>query len=508
MGLVALLMIMSPVSAFFGLPDPTLPPIPIPTILPPMPTYGGEISSISLQTANPVQGDSITLAVGIHNTGDLVNSFIVTASSLDSLLGNLHLPAAVTLSPGESSTVYITANAGEVAGQRSVRIYLTGVGVSTSMDHSFTVSEKELTVLEWTTLASSNPLSFWEEMLEKDSNSINKIRTEVSKPAINDLDNSMITYHVVGEESAQADHDYADEAVVKERAAFRDIGDSMSIIGVRGVGKALTAITSPTVVGALIIASAEEAVVQALCNVDSMGSAIPEVNKYREKAQLMKNKKGTAPIANLEEEAFVNVFYGGPEVNTHSEALNDRLKKSGVPYFDGNFIILPNGESLGNDYGMLAFVPELEANINPNNPLTPVEVSPEHIQKRVDNGNIRSFTLMAAGTNRQGTNAAEEAYVESLVLISETANLVKGYLCGGDSEAALGSIATSEDLHALLEKHAREAADNPEIADFTVEFIKSYMLLMIESEGKINIEPTVLIVKWTGSTYTPVKVYQ
>lgn len=389
------------------------------------------------------------------------------------------------LEPGETTTVEMKMWTGALPGSGTVKVILEShYGVVTTVVDSKT---KTITITE------ESPSI--EEQIEGAVDAVTNELDEVLARAINDFGRSPLSkfgdvhfaLHFVGKNAAYEDMQSAVEAQQYEIRIAENAADAIAI----AAGHA--------------VAGAGEAVSQAVCALQHFkGTALGTIRRDVTQV-LLKNDIVDDSYTGEKKNSYVSVYLGGPVANNKMISVNDRMKRLNLPYFDGNDLITPDGKVYNWGYGVYAIVPDVNpASIQSDGSFV---LTIDEINQRIERGDSRLYYVVASGTNREGTVAAEKAYLETLAVAEEMTEIIKKGLCSGDLGEddlyLLGNV-----LNGHAQTHSTGALEHPESLDLAVEFTQSLILLGNNNLNKeMKLRPIALIVKAVGDSWTPVGVY-
>ncbi len=443
---------------------------------------------ISAASPSSAQTNSwITITVETKNNGKCTTMYRTYAEIPTNLFPRWSFPDYFWLDPDQSTTVSMQLWTGGLTGTGDIKIILDS--------HYAVLPIQVASVTKSITITNESPST--EEQLQQTKEAFQKEINEALERATISFQNSPISrlgqahfaLHIVGEQAAVKDAQTARKAQYKEIEITENVGDSITI----AVGHAFTP-----------AGGAGQALVQAVCAFSKLSSTPLKDIRNKITQSLLKNDIVSDRYADEEKNSYVTAYIGGPVANRKMVSLNAQMRELKLPYFDGNTLIAPDGRRFGWGYGVFALIPDIHpASLGSDGTF---RINIAELNRRMGIGNIRLYHVIAAGTDRVGTVAAGEAYIETLAVAEEMSQIIKRGLCAGDL--------AENDLYlltAILSNHARthviSTLKHPEVLDIGIEFTQSLLLLGNTKDNSIELRPMALIVRASGDTWIPVRIY-
>ena len=458
----------------------------------------GQILSVSY-TQEVKTNSWMTISIKVKNNGNCKTMYRAYAEVPTDLISRYSFPDYFWLNPGESKTVSLQLYTGGLTGSGDITVklqshYATFTYLVDSKTLPITISAESPSLEEQTKQTAEALQNELEEetkkLQEALTDAIAATSTSFSNSPLSKLSGVHLALHFVGENAAQEDMQAAIEAQRHEIKISENVADAITI----AIGHAFTP-----------AAGAGQAVVQAVCGFSHFrGTPLEETRNIVTK-MLLKNDIVSDRYVGEEMNSYISVYLGGPIANKKMVFVNNRMKELSLPYFQGNKLVAPDGEIYGWGYGVYAIIPDVDpVQINPDGTFT---INIGEINERIRNGKTRLYFVVASGTDRRGTIAAEKAYLETLAVTEEMTEVIKKGLCAGDLSQddlyLLGNV-----LSGYARRHAITALENPEILDISIEFTKSIILLGSDKHDKnIKIRPVAIVVKAVGDNWAPVRIY-
>ncbi len=441
----------------------------------------------------------ITITIEAKNTGNCNTMYKTYAEVPADLFPRWSFPDYFWLDPGESKTVTMQLYTGGLSGTGSVTFkleshYTALTYVVDSMTGSITILEESPSIGEQMQQTGGAIQSEVNEEISKTEENIDKALLKtvdaLQNSPLSKLENMHFALHFVGENAADEDMQAAIDAQEMEIRISENAADAVAI----AIGHSFTP-----------AGGASQAVVQAVCSYENLYDTPLSVTRNAVTQMLLKNDIVSDSYSGEEQSSYISVYLGGPGANRKMIPVNSRMKDLSLPYFDGDSLITPDGRTYGWGYGVFAIIPDVDPFELKSDGTFVINV--DEYNRRAASGQKRLYYIVASGTNREGTMAAEKAYLETLEVAEEMTRVIKKGLCAGDLDEndlyVLGSI-----LKSRARTHAIAALEHPEILDMGIEFTQSLMLLGKDDEYKnVKLRPMALIVKSTGDTWTPVGMY-
>ncbi len=458
----------------------------------------GQIVSVSCPSTAKTNS-WVTISLTAKNTGDCATMYRAYAEVPGNYFSQYSFPDYFWLDAGESKTVSMQLYTGGLAGSPTVKIKLEShyTALTYEVDSwtkTIAIEEESPSLDEQIQQTQDAIGSEISEEIDKTQqlldSALSSANSDFKKSILSKLGNIHYALHIVGEKAASEDRQAAIEAQKLEIEITENAADALAI----AVGHAFTP-----------AAGAGQAVVQTVCAFSNFKNTPLGDIRNTITQRLLKNDIFSDGYVGEKQKSYITVYLGGPVANRKMGEVNERMRDLNLPYFEGNNLIAPDGRTYGWGYGVYAIIPDINpASIRADGTFT---INVNELNSRIQRGDSRLYYVVTSGTNREGTTAAEKAYLETLEVAEEMSKVIKKGLCAGDlDEDDLYLI--QDVLSAHAQAHALTALKHPESLEFGLEFTQSLMLLGTSDTTKeVKVRPMAMIVKKTGNSWTPVRVY-